>query len=129
MQKTEDELIAAAQNAISESMWITGEAAYDWRRFYARGRSLSDFAIWIDSRRAITGEEIERRIKVWTRFGKTRHLYLNLRWAHFFAALEWDDAEKNLSWADQNIATPAEMRAWRRACRGEDLTVDTETDA
>ena len=40
----------------------------------------------------------------------------------------WDDAPECLQWADENQATVAEMKAWRRALRGEDLTVPGDAD-
>ena len=37
--------------------------------------------------------------------------------------LNWDDAAACLGWADEMEATVAEMRAWRRAQHGEDLSL------
>src|SRR5690606_2568366 len=37
-------------------------------------------------------------------------------------AINWDDAPEVLQWAQENDATVAEMKAWRRAMHGEDLT-------
>ena len=54
--------------------------------------------------------------------------YPSLKWSHFYAALNWDDAPECLQWADENQSTVAEMKAWRRALRGEDLTVDAAND-
>ena len=45
-----------------------------------------------------------------------------LKWSHFYTALNWDDAAECLAWADENEATVAEMRAFRRALHGEDLS-------
>jgi hypothetical protein len=42
--------------------------------------------------------------------------------------LNWDDSRDCLSWADETRSTVAEMRAWRRAQRGEDLSIDAVED-
>jgi hypothetical protein len=61
-------------------------------------------------------------------FGDTHEEYPALKWSHFYIALAWDDAPECLQWADENGATVAEMKAWRRAIRGEDLTTDPPMD-
>lgn len=40
--------------------------------------------------------------------------------------LNWDDAEDCLAWARDEAATVAEMRAWRKAQRGEDLFTESD---
>ena len=52
-------------------------------------------------------------------FGSGRSLFVCLG-----LALTWDDALECLKWAEEMQATVAEMRAWRRAQRGEDLTAE-----
>ncbi|MEZ6065027.1 MAG: hypothetical protein R3B90_04825 [Planctomycetaceae bacterium] len=48
--------------------------------------------------------------------------YVHLKWSHYYAAVNWDDSAECLQWANDLGATVAEMKAWRRSQRGEDLT-------
>ena len=52
-----------------------------------------------------------------------------MKWSHFYAAINWDDAAECLQWADDVQAGVAEMKAWRRAQRGEDLNTPAMDDA
>lgn len=106
-----------------ESEWVVGEMADRWMQSYAKGRADSDFAAMI----GMCADHVVSRWRVWARFGETKHQFPSLVWSHFFVALEWDDAETCLKWANENAATVAEMKAWRRAMRGEDLTEPEST--
>ena len=52
----------------------------------------------------------------------------NSSWTHLRVSLRWDqeDADECLKWAAENEATVSEMRVWRRARNGEDLTQPEE---
>ena len=89
---------------------------------YARGRTDADFGALI----GLSGDQVYQRRRVWERFHETHDQYVSLRWSHFYASLNWDDASDCLGWADDVHATVAEMKAWRRAQRGEDLTQPNE---
>lgn len=118
--ETEDQLIRKAAEAVSHSQWVVGECAAKWTQRYARGRTDADFAMLI----GISADQVYQRRRVWETFGEIRGEFETLRWSHFYAALTWDDARDCLSWAAEMEATVAEMRAWRRAQRGEDLTAE-----
>lgn len=45
---------------------------------------------------------------------------------HFAVARGWSDAAKMLEWAFDTGSTVQEMRAYRRACRGDDLSEEEE---
>lgn len=122
VNETEDQLIAAAQNAVSSCNWVVGECASKWTQRYARGRTDADFAKMI----GLTPDQVYQRRRVWETFGDVRNEYRSLKWSHFYVALNWDDAPEALQWAEDNEATVSEMRAWRRALRGEDLTAEAE---
>lgn len=116
--RTEDELILDPQTAISETNWMIGARACEWLQNYARGRREGDYG-------RLTGlnpDQVEIRVRVWRKYGDVRGRYSHLFWSHFYAALEWEDAAECLTWASDMQATVAEMRAWRRAQRGDDLT-------
>ena len=65
---------------------------------------------------------------MWEAFADVYQNYPPLKWSHFYVALNWDNAAECLQWADENQANVAEMRAWRRLQRGEDLTTQSELD-
>lgn len=123
--ESEEQLIARAQEAVSNCRWVVGECAFQWTKRYARGRTDADFAAMI----GLSGDQVFQRRRVWESFGAIREEFPALKWSHFYVALTWDDARDCLRWAEENQATVAEMKAWRRALRGEDLTAEAdETD-
>jgi hypothetical protein len=122
---SEEELIAKAQTAVSGCNWLVGACAAQWTRKYARGRTDADFANLV----GLSPDQVYQRRRVWETFGDVYRDYVKLKWSHFYMALNWDDAPECLQWADENEATVAEMRAWRRAQRGEDTVHDAPPDA
>ncbi|MBX3438790.1 MAG: hypothetical protein KF861_14950, partial [Planctomycetaceae bacterium] len=116
--ETEEDLIQRAQEALNQCNWVIGECAAAWTERYARGRTDADFG----SRIGLSSDQVYQRRRVWETFGDVRSEYPRLKWSHFYAALNWDDAAECLGWAEEMQATIAEMKAWRRAQHGEDLT-------
>ncbi len=123
-EESEGELISRAQAAVSQCNWVVGECAHQWTQKYARGRTDADFAALL----GLTADQVFQRRRVWATFSDVYAGYARLKWSHFYAALNWDDAPECLQWADENEATVAEMKAWRRAMRGEDLNSAVETN-
>jgi hypothetical protein len=123
VSETEAELIARARESLSECHWTVGECAGKWTTKYAKGRTDADFGALV----FLSGDQIYQRRRVWETFGDVRSNYTGLRWSHFYCALNWDDSSECLQWAFENEATVAEMRAWRRLQRGEDLTTEAES--
>lgn len=125
-EESEEQLVSRAQEAVSLCRWVVGECASKWTQRYARGRTDGDFAVLI----GLSGDQVYQRRRVWESFAPLRDEFPTLKWSHFYAALNWDDCRDCLSWAEETRSTVAEMRAWRRAQRGEDLSVDpVEEDA
>lgn len=124
-EESEEQLVNIAQEAVSHCRWVVGECAAKWTQRYARGRTDADFAALI----GLSGDQVYQRRRVWESFGRAKDEFKGLKWSHFYAALNWDDAQDCLHWAEEMAATVAEMRAWRRAQRGEDLTVDAEEES
>ena len=118
--ETEAELIDTAQLAVSRCNWVVGECASKWTRKYARGRSDADFGNQV----GLSADQVFQRRRVWETFGDVVDEYPQLKWSHFYVVINWDNAAECLQWAEENTATVAEMRAWGRAQRGEDLTQD-----
>lgn len=124
MASSEQELIVIAQEAVSQCNWTVGECAAQWTVKFARGRTDADFANLVH----LSPDQVFQRRRVWETFGDVREQYSNLKWSHFYAAVAWDDAAECLQWADEIQSTVAEMKAWRRAQRGEDLTLPGEDE-
>lgn len=116
---TEEQLIDLARQALSDSSWVIGECAAQWTKKYAKGRTDADFGAMV----GLSGDQIYQRRRVWETFGDVRDQYSILKWSHYYIALTWDDAPECLQWAEENKATVAELKAWRRALNGEDLSI------
>lgn len=123
--ESEEELVRKAQLAISRCNWVVGECAAKWTRKFARGRTDADFAAQV----GLSPDQVYQRRRVWETFGATFENFPELKWSHFYVALNWDDAGDCLEWAKENEATVAEMRAWRRALRGEEADEPVPADA
>ncbi|MBS0205030.1 MAG: hypothetical protein JSS49_19150 [Planctomycetes bacterium] len=117
-EDTESALIARALSALSRCNWEVGECAAQWTKRFARGRTDADFAALV----GLSPDQVYQRRRVWETFGDVSESYSLLKWSHFYAALNWDDAAECLQWAQDVQAGVAEMRAWRRAQHGEDLS-------
>ena len=126
--ETESQLVETAQVAVSRCNWVVGRCAAEWTRRYARGRTDADFAALV----GLSADQVYQRRRVWETFADVRERYETAaepgvpqkgpRWSHFYVALTWDDAPECLDWAAENEATVAEMKAYRRALHGEDLS-------
>ena len=122
--ESEQELIDKAQGAVSQSNWIVGECAAKWTKKYAKGRTDADFGQLV----GLSGDQVYQRRRVWETFADVDGDYIDLKWSHFYVSLNWDDAPECLQWAQENQASVAEMKAWRRAMHGEDLSQQQATD-
>jgi len=122
--ETEDQLVTRAQESLSSCRWVVGECAAKWTKKFARGRTDADFGNMI----GLTGDQVYQRRRVWEAFADVMDQFPRLRWSHFYTALNWDDAMDSLQWADEMESSVAEMKAWRRAQRGEDLSTEAEID-
>src|SRR5579871_6631178 len=122
--ETEEQLVRTAEMAISQCRWTVGECASKWTKRYAKGRTDLDFGALI----GISGDQVYQRRRVWETFSDVRDQFASLKWSHFYAALNWDDASECFQWAEETHSTVAEMKAWRRAMRGEDLTSEPEVE-
>lgn len=122
--ESEQELIEKAQGAVSQSNWIVGECAAKWTTKYSKGRTDADFGLLV----GLSGDQVYQRRRVWETFADVDGDYIDLKWSHFYVALNWDDSPECLQWAQENQASVAEMKAWRRAMHGEDLTQPSTDD-
>lgn len=123
--ETEDQLVVRAQRALSSCNWEIGECASQWTQRYSRGRTDADFGQLI----GLSGDQVYQRRRVWETFADVHASYPNLKWSHFYVVINWEDAAECLQWANDMEATVAEMKAWRRAQHGEDLSEDAAEEA
>jgi ParB family chromosome partitioning protein len=123
-EQSEQQLIDMAAAAVRQSNWTIGEAASRWTERYAAGRTDADFAELIGSSQPTVN--LARR--VFGRFLLRRNKHEEFTWTQWRTLLTWDDAEEFLDWADATDATFPEMRAYRRAQRGEDLHSDSDDE-
>lgn len=124
-EETEASLIARAQIAVSNCNWEVGECASLWTKRFARGRTDADFAVLV----SLSPDQVYQRRRVWEAFADVFQNYPSLKWSHFYTALNWDDSAECLQWAEDVQAGVAEMKAWRRAQRGEDLDTRAAEEA
>ncbi|MEX0717945.1 MAG: hypothetical protein WD066_15225 [Planctomycetaceae bacterium] len=124
VRETEQQLVARAQESVSQCNWTVGECAAVWTKKHARGRTDADFAAMV----GLSSDQVYQRRRVWETFSDVRERYPGLKWSHFYVALNWDDAPECLQWGEENQVTVAEMKAWRRARHGEDLTAPPADD-
>ncbi len=122
--ESEADLVNRAREALSRCHWEIGACAEQWTERYSRGRTDADFGALI----GLSGDQVYQRRRVWQRFGELADQFETLKWSHFYAALNWDDADDCLKWADDIKATVVQMKAWRRAQHGEDLTEASEEE-
>ena len=123
-EMSEDQLVDRARSALSQCNWVIGECAVAWTEKYSRGRTDADFGSMI----GLSGDQVYQRRRVWETFSDVHEGYPGLKWSHFYVALNWDDAAECLGWANEMEATIAEMKAWRRARHGEDLTTPADEE-
>lgn len=122
--ETESELISRAQFAVSQCNWVVGECAAQWTKRHAKGRTDADFGQLV----GLSGDQVYQRRRVWETFGDVKGNYPSLKWSHFYVSLNWDDAPECLGWAEENQATVAELKMWRRALYGADAVDESPPD-
>lgn len=110
-QDSEAAIIRQIKESISTNNWNIGRLAALWTTAWARGRGDGDLGGMV----GMSGDQVGQRRRVWERFGGKTDTYQFLSWSHFYAALNWDDAESYLQWASDNQATVSELKAYRQA--------------
>ncbi len=104
------------QVVVSQTNWEKGKIISDWRRQLSDAgvapRLYSD-AAWCRIVGEVTPQHAGRLRRTWERFGESHSTYPGLFWSHFFAALDWSDAEMWLEGAVQNNWPVSKMRFQR----------------
>lgn len=111
---TEYHLIQAAHKAANAGNWVVGECAARWLANYGKGKTDGTFAELIE----LSEEKVYQCRRVWERFGRIANSFKIVSWSHFREAVNWENAEECLEWAEDCNATVNEMRAWQRSQTG-----------
>lgn len=101
---------------VSTTNWEKGEIICRWRKQLedsgAAPSQRSDEA-WSQLVGGVTPQHVGRLRRTYDRFGHVYAEYEGVFWSHFYAALEWDDAEMWLEGAVQNRWSVSSMRKQR----------------
>ena len=101
----------------SETNWEKGRIIAQWRAaLIASGVPANQYSdeAWASRVGHVTCQHIGRLRRVYDRFGETYGEYPKLYWTHFWAAIDWDDAELWLEGASRSrwsISKMCRMRA------------------
>ena len=98
---------------ISTTNWEKGSIIAGWQSAMEKAglpkSSYSDER-WSQLCGGATPQHIGRLRRTYARYGHVYKQYEGLHWSHFFAALDWDDAEMWLEGAIQNTWSVSKMR-------------------
>ncbi|MEY4179514.1 MAG: hypothetical protein RLY70_3088 [Planctomycetota bacterium] len=101
---------------ISTTNWDKGRIIHDWRAsLIASGSASTEYSdeIWSRLVGGVTPQHVGRLRRVYARFGERREQFPTLFWSHFFAAIEWEDAEMWLEGATRSRWSVSHMRRQR----------------
>ena len=101
---------------ISTTNWEKGEIICQWRESLkdnkAAASQITDEA-WSQLVGGVTPQHVGRLRRTYERFGHVYKEYDGVFWSHFYASLDWDDAEMWLEGAVQNKWSVSGMRKQR----------------
>jgi hypothetical protein len=126
---------------ISTTNWEKGAIILQWREtLVAAGGPVTGYSdeAWCRLVGGVTPQHVGRLRRVQQRFGGAQASFAGLYWSHFFAALDWNDAEMWLEGAVQNRWSVSQMRNQRWETLGrvgdppqqaEEVAAETDEDA
>ena len=101
---------------ISTTNWEKGDIIIQWRKSLEQeGAALAEFSdeAWSQLVGGVTPQHVGRLRRTFERFGHVYQEYTGIYWSHFYASLDWDDAEMWLEGAVQNRWSVSKMRHQR----------------
>lgn len=113
---TSQPFIGRWNTLVSTTNWEKGRIICQWREaLIAEGAPATEYSDerWCVLVGGVTGQHVGRLRRVYRRFGDVFEQYEGLYWSHFFAALDWDDAEMWLEGGVQNRWSVSQMRRMR----------------
>lgn len=119
------------QSLVSQTNWEKGKIISEWRQAKIdAGAASSEYSdeAWASMVGFVTCQHVGRLRRVFDRFGESWPTYSGLYWSHFWAALDWDDAELWLEGASQSRWSISQMRRTRaQAMKTAESTYRVET--
>ncbi|MCC6124255.1 MAG: hypothetical protein IT426_04790 [Pirellulales bacterium] len=119
--ETSSPFVGRWNRLVSTTNWEKGRIICEWRQALIDGGapfvSSTDEA-WSRQVGGISPQHAGRLRRVFERFGETHEQYPGLFWSHFFAALDWPDAEMWLQGAIDNDWSIGQMRDQRWEAHG-----------
>ncbi|MCH2177253.1 MAG: hypothetical protein MK106_00480 [Mariniblastus sp.] len=108
---------------ISTTNWDKGKIIHQWRESLD-GSNLPESSFtdeqWSKTVGGVTPQHVGRLRRTYVRFGHVYPEYETLYWSHFYATLDWEDAELWLEGAVQNGWSVSQMRGQRWETMGKD---------
>lgn len=101
---------------ISTTNWDKGQIIFKWRESLLEdGVATTEYSdeTWSQMVGGVTAQHVGRLRRTYERFGHVYSEYAGIYWSHFYAALDWDDAEMWLEGAVQSKWSVAGMRQQR----------------
>jgi hypothetical protein len=101
---------------ISTTNWEKGAIICRWRESLKKSKATlaeSSDEAWSQLVGGVTPQHVGRLRRTFERFGHVHQEYEGIFWSHFYAALEWEDAEMWLEGAVQNQWSVSGMRRQR----------------
>lgn len=97
---------------VSETNWEKGRIILEWRTALIAAKALSSQysdEAWANRVGFVTCQHIGRLRRVYERFGSSYSEFPKLYWSHFWAAIDWDDAELWLEGASSSRWSISQM--------------------
>jgi hypothetical protein len=98
---------------ISSTNWEKGRIIYLWRTAHVQaGSPARDYAddVWARSVGHVSSQHVGRLRRTYERYGNSYKEFSGLYWSHFYAALDWSDADEWLRQAQAGRWSVAKMR-------------------
>lgn len=125
------EFIGQWNQLISTTNWDKGQIICQWRDSLEKegvpAAERTDEA-WSQMVGGVTPQHVGRLRRTFERFGEVFKEYSGIYWSHFYAALEWDDAEMWLEGAVQSKWSVSGMRKQRWEAMGKVGEQPNESD-
>lgn len=117
LEKQSTPFLGQWEKLISTTNWEKGAVIIEWRKAMEAAAKKSDLPKgcysdeqWSRLCGGATPQHIGRLRRTFERFGHVYQEYEGLYWSHFYASLDWEDAEMWLEGAIQNDWSVSKMR-------------------
>jgi hypothetical protein len=119
--ETSSPFVGRWNRLVSTTNWEKGRIICEWRQALIDSEATfvsSTDEAWSNQVGGVTPQHVGRLRRVFERFGESQEQYTGLFWSHFYAALDWPDAEMWLQGAIDNGWSISQMRDKRWEAHG-----------